>query len=126
MRIYRPYILSVLTDESMALAPMSLCRDSCRACIDSAIRMMDDLPMSLSIAPWLKWQTAQSVVDAALLVMGVSRSPNLSLLVQDLERVDEIVRGVATELEAVRPKAPSLERAVEVLKGAEARRNVGR
>lgn len=126
MRIFRPYILSVLTDESMSLAPLSLCRDSCRACIDSAVRVMEDLPASLSIAPWLKWQTALAVVDAALLVMGVTRSTNLSLLVQDPDHVDEVLKGVVGELERVRPQAPSLTRAVEVLGEAEARRKGGR
>lgn len=87
---------------------------------------MEDLPASLSIAPWLKWQTALAVVDAALLVMGVTRSTNLSLLVQDPDHVDEGLKGVVGELERVRPQAPSLTRAVEVLGEAEARRKGGR
>ena len=122
MRIFRPYILSVLTDESMSLTPLSLCRDSCRACIDSAIRVMEDLPASLGIAPWFKWQTALDVVDAALLVMGASRSPNLSLLIQSPEQVDSALTGVIREIERLRHQAPSLTRAAEVLKVAEARR----
>jgi len=125
-RIFRPYILSVLADEAISLAPLSLCRDSCRVCIDSAVRVLEDLPASLNIAPWLKWQTALASVDAALLLMGVLRSANLSLLVQDVEHVDELLKGVVGELDRVRPRAPSLTRAVEVLGEAEGRRKGGR
>ena len=122
MRIFRPYILSVLTDESISLSPLSICRDSCRACIDSAVRVTEDLPSCLAIVPWLKWQTSLAAVEAALLIMGVSRSPNLSLLIESSEQVDLALNGVIRELDGLSCQSPSLARAFQVLKEAEARR----
>ena len=122
MRIYRPYILSVLTDESISLSPLSICRDSCRACIDSALRVTEDLPICLASAPWLKWQISLAAVEAALLLMGASRSPNLSLLSESSEQVDLALDGMLAELEGLSTQAPSLARAFQVLQEADARR----
>lgn len=122
MRIYRPYILSVLTDESMQLSPLSFCRESCRACIESALRVMEDLPTCLTNVPWLKWQNALATMDAALLIMGVSRSPNLCLLIESSAQTDLAVDGAIKEFEELSSQAPSLARAYEVLKEADARR----
>ncbi|KAL8822481.1 MAG: hypothetical protein Q9191_006784 [Dirinaria sp. TL-2023a] len=122
MRIFRPYISSVLTDESIPISPLSICRDSCRACIDSALRFAEDLPACLAIAPWLKWQTSLAAVEAALLLMGASRSPNLSLLIESSAQVDSALNGAIRELDGLSPQAPSLARAFQVLKEAEGRR----
>ena len=62
MRIFRPYILSVLADESMAMQPIpsiSLFHDSCRACLDSAMRVLEELPMFVNASPWHKWQSGR-------------------------------------------------------------------
>lgn len=125
MRIYRPYILSVLTDESLNLHPLSLCRDTCRSCIEGAIRVMEDFPRMLTIAPWLKWQTSLAVVEAALMFMGVSRSSNLNLLILSVEEAGAALGVVIAELERLRPRAPSITRAVELLREADKRRQGG-
>ena len=84
--------------------------------------VLEDLPACLANVPWLKWQTSLASVDAALLIMGVSRSPNLSLLIVSSDQANLAIEGVIKELEALSSQAPSLERAYQVLKEADARR----
>lgn len=124
MRIYRPYILSVLTDESMTLSPLPLCHDSCRACLDSAMRVLEDLHLTLSSSPWHKWQSAFAAVDAVLIIMGASLSPNLSLLLPQTEEVTTTLEGAVQIIQSLgtNTSTPSLKRAAEMLKVAEERR----
>ena len=122
LRIYRPYILSVLTDESIMLSPISLCRDSCRACLESAIRVLEDLPLFLSNSPWHRWQSALAAVDAVLITMAASRSPNLSLLLPQADDVNTILEGSVQIFQSLGLSTPSLTRAADVLRVAEERR----
>ena len=122
MRIYKPYIFSVLTDESMTLAPLSFCRDSCRACLESAVRVLEDLHLFVNNNPWHKWQSALAAVDAALIIMGASRSPNLSLLLPQPDHYNNILESSIQIFENLGTSAPSLARIAEVLRAAEERR----
>ena len=122
MRIYKPYISSVLTDESMTLAPLSFCRDSCRNCLDSAVRVLEDLHLFVNNNPWHKWQSALAAVDAVLIIMGASRSPNLSLLLPQADHYNNILENSIQIYENLGRSAPSLARIAEVLRVAEERR----
>ena len=122
MRIYKPYIFSALTDESMTLAPLSICRDSCRACLESAVRVLEDLHLFINNNPWHKWQSAVAAVDAVLIIMGASRSPNLNLLLPQADHYNNILENSIQIFENLGRSAPSLARIAEVLRVAEERR----
>ena len=122
MRIYKPYICSVLTDESMTLAPLSICRDSCRACLDSAMRVLEDLHLFVNNNPWHKWQSALAAVDAVLIIMGASQSLNLSLLLPQADHYNNILENSIQIFENLATSSPSLARIAEVLRVAEEKR----
>ena len=122
LRIFQPYILAVLTDESMTMQPISMCRNSCRTCLDSAIRVLEDLPLFINASPWHKWQSALAAVDAVLILMAATRSQHLPLLIPAPDLVNNILEGSVQIFQSLKNDTPSLGRAAEVLRVAEEKR----
>ena len=122
MRIFRPYILAVLTDESMTLQPISICHEPCRTCLESATHILEDLSLFIEASPWHKWQSALAAVDAILILMAATRSTHLGLLFQSIDHINNIIEGSVQIFQSMKNDTPSLGRAAELLRVAEERR----
>ena len=122
MRIFRPYILAVLTEESMTMQSISLSHDPCRICVESAIHVLEDLPLFIKASPWHKWQSALAAVDAVLIIMAITLSPHLKLLLPAMDHVHNLLEGSVQMFQSLKDDTPSLGRAAEILRVAEERR----
>ena len=122
IRIYRPYILAVLTDESLTMQPISIDRESCRNCLVGAMHVLEGLSDFINASPWHKWQSALAAVDAVLIVMAATRSQYLSLLLPPPDHVNNILGGSVQIFQSLKNDTPSLGRVAEVLRVAEEKR----
>lgn len=118
--IYRPYILAVFENESLALDPMV--RENCRKCLDASIRQLEHITAHhAGHLPYL-WQGALSMVSQTLLVMGATLSPALASLLPPPSQMDVIISDVVIEVERYAHLAPSLRLSAEIIREAEDRR----
>lgn len=120
--VFRPYVLAVLNDETLAMDPSV--QDACRKCLEACIRQIEHVTAHhAGHLPYL-WQGSLSVVSQTLIVMGATMSPSLAALLPPPEQVEMIIKEVIGEVENCAPLAPSLQHAAEVIREAEERRQV--
>ncbi|KAJ5571790.1 hypothetical protein N7535_005450 [Penicillium sp. DV-2018c] len=120
--IYRPYILAVFENEEAGLDPGVI--ECCRRCLDATLRQLEHITSHREgHLPYL-WQGALSMVSQTLLIMGATMCPTLSTLLPPVSRMDAIIAGVVTEVERYTHLGPSLELAAEIIRDAEARRQI--
>lgn len=120
--IFRPYILAVLQDESLALDPTV--QENCRKCLEACIRQLEHITAHhAGHLPYL-WQGALSIVSQTLLVMGATMCPSLSALLPPPHQMDIIIDDVVLEIERYGHLAPSLRLSAEIIREAEERRQM--
>ncbi|TGZ76521.1 hypothetical protein EX30DRAFT_344831 [Ascodesmis nigricans] len=120
--IFRPYILAVLENE--ALAADTVVRDNCRKCLDACLRQLEHITEHhAGHLPYL-WQGALSMVSQSLLVMAATMCPPLAAILPMEEMMEGVFGRVVEEVERYAQLAPSLRLSAEILREAEARRQV--
>ncbi|KAK5124362.1 hypothetical protein LTR85_001579 [Meristemomyces frigidus] len=120
--IFRPYIQAVLADESVAHEPGV--QDACRKCLEACVRQLEYVSAHHEgHLPYL-WQGALSIMSQTLLLMGATLSPMLAQLLPPAHQMDAIISEVVSELERLSHLAPSLQLCAEIVREAEARRQV--
>lgn len=120
--IFRPYIQAVLADESVAHEPGV--QDACRKCLEACIRQLEYVSAHHEgHLPYL-WQGALSVMSQTLLLMGATLSATLSQLLPPGHQMDDIIAEAVAEVERLSHLAPSLRLCAEIVREAEARRQV--
>ncbi|KAK4548872.1 hypothetical protein LTR36_008645 [Oleoguttula mirabilis] len=120
--IFRPYIQAVLADESVAHEPGV--QDACRKCLEACIRQLEYVSAHHEgHLPYL-WQGALSIMSQTLLLMGATLSPTLAQLLPPAHQTDGIIAEVVAEVERLAHLAPSLRLCAEIVREAEARRQV--
>ncbi|KAF2759975.1 hypothetical protein EJ05DRAFT_317638 [Pseudovirgaria hyperparasitica] len=120
--IYRPYILAVLNDESVAMD--LTVQENCRRCLEACIRQLEHIQAHhAGHLPYL-WQGALSIVSQTLLVMGATMSSSLSALLPPPHQMDVIIDDVILEIERYAHLAPSLRLSAEIIREAEDRRQL--
>ena len=118
--IFRPYILAVLADESVAHEPGV--QDACRKCLEACIRQLEYISAHHEgHLPYL-WQGALSIVSQTLLLMGATLSTSLAALLPPAHQMSMIVAEVVAEVERLSHLAPSLRLCAEIIREAEDRR----
>lgn len=118
--IYRPYILAVLADETVAQEPGV--QDACRKCLEACIRQLEYITAHHDgHLPYL-WQGALSIVSQALLLMGATLSIALAALLPPAHQMNVIIAEVVAEVERLAHLAPSIQLCAEIMREAEERR----
>jgi len=118
--IYRPYILAVLDDPTVARDPAVMA--NCAKCLEACLKQLDPITAHHSGSLPYAFQGALSIVSQTLLVMGASMCPTLQPLLPD--GVDAIIGEVLAEMKFSRDLAPSLGLSFEILREAEDRRRI--
>ncbi|KAE8151505.1 hypothetical protein BDV25DRAFT_152627 [Aspergillus avenaceus] len=120
--IYRPYILAVFDNEQASSDP--IVKEYCRRCLEATLHQLENITSHREgHLPYL-WQGALSMVSQALLIMGATMSPALSVLLPSLDQVDKVISGVVAEVERYAHLAPSLKLSLEIIRDAERRRQI--
>ncbi|CAI6335081.1 unnamed protein product [Periconia digitata] len=120
--IYRPYVLLVLQDETLALD--SGVQDNCHKCLEACIRQLEYITAHhAGHLPYL-FQGALSIISQTLLVMGATMSPSLSALLPPPATMDDIITNVVHEMERLAHLAPSLHLGSELIREAENKRQM--
>ena len=120
LQIYKPYLIGVLTDESIALQPLTICKDSCISGLDSAVRVLEDLPSLMESAgvSFNPFESILAVTDAALMVIASSMSVNLANLMPNAKVLDGLLNAVLSTVARWSPTSPAIARAGEALQRA--------
>ncbi|PVH94841.1 C6 zinc finger domain-containing protein [Periconia macrospinosa] len=120
--IYRPYVLLVLQDETLAMD--SGVQDNCHKCLEACIRQLEYITAHhAGHLPYL-FQGALSIISQTLLVMGATMSPSLSALLPPPATMDDIISNVVHEMERLAHLAPSLHLGSELIREAENKRQM--
>lgn len=120
--IFRPYIQAVLGDESLASEPSV--QENCRKCLEACLRQLEHVEAHhAGHLPYL-WQGALSLMSQTLLLMAGTLSPTLSALLPPAHQIDMVIAEVSAECERLAHLAPSLRLCAEIVREAEARRQV--
>ena len=120
--IFRPYIQAVLADPSLDHEPGV--QDACRKCLEACIRQLEYISAHHEgHLPYL-WQGVLSIMSQTLLLMGATLSPFLSKLLPPSGQMDSIIGEVVSEVGRLGHLAPSLGLCAQIVKEAEARRQV--
>ncbi|KAF1963413.1 hypothetical protein CC80DRAFT_541347 [Byssothecium circinans] len=120
--IFRPYILLVLQDESLAMD--SGVQDNCHKCLEACIRQLEYITAHhAGHLPYL-FQGALSIISQTLLVMGATMCPSLSALLPPPTTMDDIIANVIHEMERLAHLAPSLRLSAELIREAENKRQM--
>lgn len=120
LQIFKPYLVGVLTDESMALQPLTICKNSCVSGLDSAIRVLEDLPSLAEYTGILfnPFENILAVTDTALMVIASSLSVNLVSLLPNAKVLDGILDVVLDFVARWAHVSPAIGRASEALQQA--------
>ena len=124
LQIFKPYLIGVLTDETLHMQPLTFCKDSSTCALDSAIRMLEDLS-SLAESTMMvlnPFANLMAVTDAALIVVACSMSVNLMNLLPDGKVLEGILEGASGFVGRWAQLSPAVARAAEALRQAEGRR----
>lgn len=120
--IFRPYILLVLQDESLAMDQNV--QENCHKCLEACIRQLEYITAHhAGHLPYL-FQGALSIISQTLLVMGATMSVTLSALLPPPNTMDDIINNVIHEVERLAHLAPSLRLSAELIRDAEAKRQM--
>lgn len=120
--IYRPYVLLVLQDETLALDHGV--QENCHKCLEACIRQLEYITAHhAGHLPYL-FQGALSIVSQSLLVMGATMSASLSALLPPPQTMDDIITNVIHEVERLAHLAPSLALSLDLIREAEAKRQM--
>ncbi|KAF2687853.1 hypothetical protein K458DRAFT_294921 [Lentithecium fluviatile CBS 122367] len=120
--IFRPYILLVLQDESLAMD--SGVQENCHKCLEACIRQLEYITAHhAGHLPYL-FQGALSIISQTLLVMGATMCPSLSALLPPPATMDDIINNVIHEMERLAHLAPSLRLSAELIQEAESKRQM--
>ncbi|KAJ4347198.1 uncharacterized protein N0V89_011137 [Didymosphaeria variabile] len=120
--IFRPYILLVLQDETLALDQGV--QENCHRCLEACIRQLEYITSHhAGHVPYL-YQGALSIISQTLLVMGATMCPSLSALLPPPTTMDDIINNVIHEMERLSHLAPSLRLSAELIRDAEGKRQM--
>ncbi|KAF2012331.1 hypothetical protein BU24DRAFT_465880 [Aaosphaeria arxii CBS 175.79] len=120
--IFRPYILHVLQDESLAMDQNV--QENCHKCLEACIRQLEYITAHhAGHLPYL-FQGALSIISQTLLVMGATMSASLSALLPPPATMDDIITNVIHEMERLAHLAPSLRLSAEIIREAESKRQM--
>ncbi|KAF2005887.1 hypothetical protein P154DRAFT_542405 [Amniculicola lignicola CBS 123094] len=120
--IFRPYILLVLQDETLAMD--SGVQENCHKCLEACIRQLEYITAHhAGHLPYL-FQGALSIISQTLLVMGATMSGSLSALLPPPSTMDDIISNVIHEIERLAHLAPSIRLSAELIREAEAKRQM--
>ena len=130
LQIFKPYLIGVLTDETLTLQPLTICKGSCSSGLESAMRILEDIPsLAESTAMVLNpFDTVLAVLDTALMVTACSLSVNLVNLLPEAKVLDAALEGVLDYVARwVGTGSPAIARGWEALHVADGkRREAGR
>ncbi|KAF2656022.1 C6 zinc finger domain-containing protein [Lophiostoma macrostomum CBS 122681] len=120
--IFRPYILLVLQDETLALDQSV--QENCHKCLEACIRQLEYITAhQAGHLPYL-YQGALSIISQTLLVMGATMSATLSALLPPPATMDDIISNVVHEMERLAHLAPSLRLSADIIREAESKRQM--
>ncbi|KAL5118455.1 hypothetical protein ACEQ8H_003631 [Pleosporales sp. CAS-2024a] len=120
--IFRPYVLLVLQDESLALD--SSVQDNCHKCLEACVRQLEYITAHhAGHLPYL-FQGALSIISQTLLIMGATMTASLSQLLPPPATMDDIINNVVVEMERYAHLAPSLRLSAEIIREAEGKRQM--
>ncbi|KAF2746830.1 hypothetical protein M011DRAFT_403766 [Sporormia fimetaria CBS 119925] len=120
--IFRPYILLVLQDESLAMDPGV--QENCHRCLEACIRQLEYITAHhAGHLPYL-FQGALSIISQTLLVMGATMSASLSALLPPPATMDDIITNVIHEIERLAHLCPSIRLSAELIREAEGKRQM--
>ncbi|KAJ4332993.1 hypothetical protein N0V87_007970 [Didymella glomerata] len=120
--IFRPYVLLVLQDESLALD--SSVQDNCHKCLEACVRQLEYITAHhAGHLPYL-FQGALSIVSQTLLIMGATMTQSLSQLLPPPATMDDIINNVVLEMERYAHLAPSIRLSAELVREAEGKRQM--
>lgn len=120
--IFRPYVLLVLQDETLAMD--SGVQENCHKCLEACIRQLEYITAHhAGHLPYL-FQGALSIISQTLLVMGATMSTSLSALLPPPATMDDIINNVIHEMERLAHLAPSLRLSAELIQEAESKRQM--
>ncbi|KAI4659099.1 uncharacterized protein J4E92_003904 [Alternaria infectoria] len=120
--IFRPYVLLVLQDETLAMD--SSVQDNCHKCLEACVRQLEYITAHhAGHLPYL-FQGALSIISQTLLIMGATMTPSLSQLLPPPATMDDIINNVVLEMERYAHLAPSLQLSAEIIREAEGKRQM--